>query len=410
VKRLIGIRPRIKITADGEASPTQVCISLSPTENSILKLEDEQEELDFVLQKLQEGDVVVMIMGGSGNNFAFALSVQGESVGAKVYRTTSINLKEIRPDEKRNKDEDAFLLTQLFRSNPGCFFLVEAPDRDFIILQNLFRLRMDTMKARIGVEQRLHQRLIGRIFCQEEGKFPQGKITEYFQEVKASDAVLKNISEEEKEIDKRLERAIKKIPAYQAVFKQVKGTGPAIAARIMTGIGDVRRFPTDAKFRKFCGLAVDGKGRFPVRRRGQVCSWNGDVRQGLYLLADQFVRQKDSTEWGRIFLENKVYLRQRQPDILIREDIVVNGELVEQIFTKKETGEEVERKTIVSDWKNLGKIPKSTQRSVYSDGHIHKMAIWRTITQYVNWLYAEWTHFEVQRSGQKNFQAGDKTA
>ena len=30
----------------------------------------------------------------------------------------------------------------------------------------------------------------------------------------------------------------------------------------------------------------------------------------------------------------------------------------------------------------------------YTDGHIHKMALWRTITKFAEWLYNEWWKLE----------------
>src|SRR3989344_4748619 len=51
MKRYIGVRHRVKKTADGEARPTQVVI-VHGVEKKVLELEDENAELDFVLGRL----------------------------------------------------------------------------------------------------------------------------------------------------------------------------------------------------------------------------------------------------------------------------------------------------------------------------------------------------------------------
>lgn len=128
--RIIGIRHRIKRTASQEARPTEVCFIEEDGDQRRLNLATEDDELDFVhgrypvkwrkadpgedlslLQKrghvrirkvketgeeethvpeeydgMRPGDRVAMILGGSGDRLAFALSRLGEAKGASVYR------------------------------------------------------------------------------------------------------------------------------------------------------------------------------------------------------------------------------------------------------------------------------------------------------------------------------------
>jgi DNA-directed RNA polymerase subunit RPC12/RpoP len=94
------------------------------------------------------------------------------------------------------------------------------------------------------------------------------------------------------------------------------------------------------------------KGVFARRRAGVVANWHPDVRQSLYQLGDQFNRRPKS-EWGQRLRKEKARYREQYP-----EKITQNG------------------------------------KSRYSDGHIHRMATWRTLTKFVEELYDQWTHIE----------------
>jgi hypothetical protein len=83
-----------------------------------------------------------------------------------------------------------------------------------------------------------------------------------------------------------------------------------------------------------------------------MSNWSPAARQAMYLLAEQWVKRPDSF-WGRKLKENKARLRVIHPEIL-----------------------EVEGK------------------KRYTDGHIHKMACWRTATQFVRKLANDWIKLE----------------
>ena len=390
MKRYIGVRHRVKKTADGEARPTQVVI-VHGVEKKVLELEDENAELDFVLGRLpvayrevdpgedissvierhvkrkkldgglervsvpeeyeglKSGDVVAMVLGGSGDNLAFALSRKAEENGAKVLRIPPFELKARRTGE--DKDEDAELLATLAMKSPGLFYEATPKDRTLIMIRETFAARMEAMKERIACEQRLRTYVVGAVFRNKEGLFPEGAIEELFEKEKANDVILEALEKEEKKRAKEMDKALAEFDVYQAVLSKVEGCGPAIAARIISSVMDIRRFENEAKLKAFCGVHVGEGGKFVRRRKGTVANWSPDARQGLYLLADQFNRRPDSV-WGKKLLEYKVKFREKHPEE------VVDG------------------------------------KKRYSKGHIHKMAMWRTITKFVEWLYREWSRLE----------------
>lgn len=103
-----------------------------------------------------------------------------------------------------------------------------------------------------------------------------------------------------------------------------------------------------------CGSnQIEPHGIFPRQRRGATCNWNPEVRQAMYLLGDQFNR-RPNTHWGQLQRQYKRNLREKYP-----EPITVDG------------------------------------KKRYSDAHILRMATWKTLSKFVEWLFDEWSNLEV---------------
>ncbi|MBI4135120.1 transposase [Candidatus Uhrbacteria bacterium] len=425
--RRIGIRHRVKKTAEGESRPTQVAI-IQGEVTRLLELENDDAELDFALGRfpvafraitaeddisgipphrikwyklkkdepveedvpeghirtegkeryiamkvpaaydgLQAGDVVAMTLGGSGDILAYALSRRAGEIGAKVLRIPPFVLKDHRAADK---EEDATNLAKLVGTRPELFYETGLRDRALITVVESMRARTDAMKARIACEQRLRQHLIGQVFCEPEGLYPEGGIEKAFEEAKASDKILAALTAEEQARESAVVKALEALDIYRELFVPVAGCGPMIAARLISAVLDIRRFGSKAKLKAFCGthLTSDEDGaeqRFARRRHGQVANWSGPARQALYLLGEQFNRRPDS-EWGQVLLRYKRQFRASHP-----EPVTVGG------------------------------------KKRYTDGHIHRMGLWRTRTKFVERLWSRWWAFERKR---KATEAGKAAA
>jgi hypothetical protein len=408
---------------------------------------------------LRAGDVVGMVLGGSGDRFASALSRRGESVNATVWRIPPYALMALRGET--NKEDDHLTLARLVREHQDMFYLLRLRDRESIRVKEALDIRQQAMKARIGCEQRMLQALVGRVFLSEEGHFLEGVIEDEFDRLKANDQIFLSLEAEEHRRDRELEKAVRSVGIWKAIFKPIQGCGPRLAAGLIAPIGDIRRFLVEpnpqrmeglytrsrqlerdgqferdrvhvtdrtnsgmphyqvlqivrswqathgrsteaqllteaivcheerhklrraahnkgkAKLRAFCGVhCIEGK--FARRRAGVVSNWNPAARQALYLLGDQFNRRPDSV-WGKKLLENKLEYRRKHPTI----ECSLCGVPWEQCTKGSETTETV-----------VGKHPRK-----YTDGHIHKMAIWKTLTQFTNALFEAWTRLEKQHNG-----------
>lgn len=365
---------------------------------------------------VRKGDVVALPLGGSGDHLAYALARKAEEVGASVVRTPSFVLKnertkkegpvrfgdkmpgseeenpsrksKKRPEllrdmtakepatdkaDKNDTSKDHVLLAKLAAEKPSLFYPLAELDRDLILARESWRALLESMQARMACEARLRQLFNGRIFTNPGGLFPEGGIEKAFDEAKASDPILKALLDEEGSREKELTKALKKLPVYREVFEPLVGVGPKIAARIIAAVVDIRRFESEAKFKAFCGVHVLRDGTLPRQRRGQLANWHGDARQALYLLGDQFNRRPDS-KWGKYLLTMKAAMRARHP---------------------------VPMEVEVSDGKGGTRKVKR-----YTDGHIHKRALWRTITRFAESLYKDWSkHDRAARAEVSNLKA-----
>ena len=473
MSRLIGIRHRVKRNQEQEAKPTQVAV-FEAGKFRIFELRDETAEMDFVkgtypfsmrvvadgedvskfsphhcdwrkmkkdeksedfpkgwtrknedkvwevLTKvpatydgLQAGDTVLMVLGGSGDYLAFAMSRRGETIGAKVERVVPSELKKFRGEDK--KDEDATNLIKLYQRSADLFQSVSPRDRDLIQLRIKFVTWQEAMKARMAYEQRLFQWLIGSKFTEETDLYIEGEAKKPFDKkhkkedehilafwargvmdlaydwAKKRDKVLQALVAEENSRARELEKHLQTMEVYKHVFSPVVGCGPRISARLMVAIGDIRRFEDTfrpdgkvtagkAKLKSYCGVSVDSKGQFRRRRSGELANWSGEARQALYLIAEQFNRRPDS-DWGIKLREYKVKLRAAHPDVICK-DCSKDSQLVK--------------------WDDCP--DQKHHKRAYNDGHIHKMALWRTATKFVEYIYDTWTHLENEQQALPHFR------
>lgn len=381
--RLIGIRHRVKESAEGKARPTEIAIMYPELKPTKLVLNTEQDELDWIMGKypsqmrqikvnedvssiplrhivcgkvpesyqgLETGDIILMILGGSGDKLAAALARLASKMKIQVKRVPSYLINKHREGDDGSNDH--FELIKLYQESPELFYDFQPRDADLIVVKESLRDRTDAVKARIACEQRISAQLIGRIFTAPDGLFPEGAIEEMYLDKKANSELLKYLLIEEKARNNDLMKAVTKLDVWHKLFADIPGVGPRIAAGIIAPIGDIRRFATAAKLKAFAGVAVNPDGSFVRRRRDQTNNWNPALRQSLYLLADQFNRRPDSI-WGQAFREYKVKLRESHPEVIMK-----------------------------------------NKKKRYTDGHIHKMAVWRTLTKFVEWLWSEWTKLE----------------
>ncbi|MDP2587398.1 MAG: hypothetical protein Q8P33_01315 [bacterium] len=449
--RYIGIRYRIKQTAKKEARPTQVAILDEQGKVRRYDLETEQAEYDWLRGRYptkyrvsqagedislipqhqiiwkrakagvnleehisrqnpetkktdvqiaripiewdgyQAEDQVGLVLSGSANPLAYALSRRGERIGAAAYRLNSKTLSEHRSaklgldnqptplTDKTSKDDDSLIVAELLRDNMDLFYPVTPRERDMIDLVEKYRSRQIIQHERIKCEQRIRHNMKNRLYLDPDGDYPERELEVLYGEHRANNKIFKAHSDEEKAREKELAAAIKKYDVYQVLFKNLTGVGVMIATRILVAVKDVRLFATKHKLKAYLGAHVMRGGKygdrprsvqFPRRRKGAHANWHADGRQGLYLLAEQCNRRPGS-HWGQRLLANKAHFRAVHPEPIEVEEAVVRFDNGQPVVTKK-----------------------SRVRTLWTNGHVHNSAKWRTITQFVETLWRDWTYLE----------------
>jgi hypothetical protein len=333
---------------------------------------------------LQKGDTVLMLLGGSGDPLAYAISRQGEDAGFNLYRMPGWALKEIRgekPSDQNARDiSEMSALVNGWKLDREQFYHCDPADRERMSISAMYNDFKRTQKVRMGFAANMRQSLIGRVFMSAEGLFPEGAIksllTRFAEAVKelfpkgrkksGPAEVLEQLEIAEHNAKADLEKAVQSSRVW-GLFEAMQGIGPSIGGALISAIGDIRKFSGHEKLWAFCGLHTlkpDGtkfqKGDEPTggimarRRSGQLCNWNPTARQALYLLAEQFNR-RPNTYWGKKLLENKASLRDVHPE----------------------------------------KVTNEAGKLRYNDGHIHKMALWKTLRQFMRVVYREWKLLEM---------------
>jgi hypothetical protein len=98
------------------------------------------------------------------------------------------------------------------------------------------------------------------------------------------------------------------LPVYQWC-KQVKGLGPKMAAKILGGIGDIRRFPNPSNLWSYCGVGDATKSK---RVAGQKLNYSSQMRATLYVLSESFVKLK--SQYRVVYDKRKEKTLQTHPE------------------------------------------------------------------------------------------------
>lgn len=408
---------------------------------------------------LQKGDKVAMILGGSGDRFAGALSRRGKEIDAQAYRIPPYRFFGRRGE--RSKDDDQLLLAELFSQEPHLFYLVRPRDVRTISVKVALIIRQDALKSRIACGQRIIQRHCGQIFLSPEGFYPEGVIEDQYDEAKANDVVYQALKAEQKLRDKELAEAVKAAPVWK-IFEPIEGCGPRVAAGLIAPIADIRRFwvePDQAEMDRLKQELADHKrlGGFDsdkvhvvdritpdmndYQQLQLVAAWqrqNGKTEQADWLeraIAGHRQRAKlrrkarnrgkarlkafcgvhviDFDEHGQPLSESQFPRRRRGKtsnwNPIARQTLYLLGDqfnrrpksdwgmkLLENKRRQRELYPDIIEKKV-----SVTKGGKTTEKTVkmYTDGHILKRALWRTRTRFVEFLFNEWTRLEVEANG-----------
>lgn len=372
--------------------------------------------IDFSENGIDIGDTVLMVMGGSGAFFAFALSKQLEKLGhGGVHWIGSTLFKRLCDEHKLDRSKlksvdeegrrtevtfDHYALPKLFETTPQSFHRVSARERDLILLQDVVRRRKEAMDARMACAHRVRQRMKKVAYCADDA-YPEGGIKVFIEKGVADDFMLRLMEKEENQIGAELKKTLHSLAVWK-VFEPIEGVGEFTAAPLIVAIGDIHRFPSSSQLKAFLGVHTlkrdgskfqkgdrpeVGNSLFARRRNGQLSNWNQEGRQSLYLIATQFTMWKQNSPWGLVAKEVKqrFLVKYPTPEVWVKD---ASGNLVERVKLVKG-----QCKRIQGGWEVIGEngekhAIKGTTK--FNPAHINRMVAWRTMTKFVEWLYDAW--------------------
>lgn len=381
-----------------------------------IKNEDDVTVIDFIETGICAGDVVLMVMGGSGSFYAFALSNKLEKLGSGgVYWIGSTlfkrlcdehqldrsRLKEIDDAGRRTEvtfDHEA--LPKLFELAGSQFHRVTARERDLILLQDVHQRRHEAMDGRMACAQCVRQRLKKTVYCVLDG-YPEGGVKLFIEQGLANDEILLALQKQEKKVTAELKKLMHSLPVWN-VFAPIEGVGELTATALVVAIQDVNRFPGDAQLKAFLGVhtlrsdgnkfqkgekPTAGNSKFARRRQGQLSNWNQDGRQALYLIGEQFCVWKKNSPWGVVAQEVKRRWLEKHPtpECWVKDSagaVIERVQLLEGQYKRIQGGWRVTRAD------GTTRDVKGTTK--FNPAHINRMTSWRTMTLFVEWLYRAW--------------------
>ncbi|MFH0905167.1 MAG: transposase [bacterium] len=321
----------------------------------------EGKQLKWLLTEFRPGDLAVFMMGGSGDHLAYAFARRAAELNGdtSVVSLPSFWLKRERNIQGWKKEKDGELLIELARTKPELFRSITIPQQHVLRIRGQMRRYELATELLAKCKQRMKRLLVGRLFYCEEGKYPEGRIADWFLEEEANDETLTTLERNKRRVTQELEYDLEQLGVY-SIFQKVVGVGPGIAGRLIAAILDINRFSNADKLVAYCGVHVVGNdpngvgGRFPQRRRGEVANWDDRARKALFLFVDQCIRRQKSP-WGQKFLELKAQILLKHPNPIKDE---------------------------------------KSGKTKWTKGHIHATTRWKLATLFVRYIYREWKRLE----------------
>ena len=278
------------------------------------------------IEGVQDGDIVVVPLGGSGDNLAQLLVRAMNNKGAhRVFRLPTTTLSELRSGTK--PDSDAFEVARIYREQPGLFYPVDELAVQMIRISNLWQMLQRVMSWRIVAGQHLALLATNRAYQGVLGD-KVVEVTSWVTAQTTGDEDFVRLQEREAALEGELLAALAETDVFRKVLDPIKGIGPRLGARIVASIIDVTRFEVQVDRREAERLereAADLMARLGFdARRDEVVAWHWQRR-----LAHVFEPVATMDGW-RDFTDRATAVRWARLEIV---DIVARRE-VEMRFSR----------------------------------------------------------------------------
>lgn len=281
---------------------------------------------------LKPGDVIWAEMGAGAGNFLLGCVRQG----AKVWRLPTNRIKSAMTaagDERSLDQVTGEYLERFARQQPEIFYELteqQTPIAEIAALASGYRNLQDDVRKPLVQKA---EAVVSEISLASGANDPTARkaVTEivlgelfspkFLATVKQPDlagtleAALKKI---EIAFYKELDRKLKALPLFRAVFDPIKGCGPRIAGSIIGTIGDIRRFPTAANLKAYAGLHHFENGSRARRKAGELYPVRQELKQACWDFFQQTWKWgKADSPWKAHFLKRVEYEQEKYQLMLI---------------------------------------------------------------------------------------------
>lgn len=348
----------------------QKAIAIVPTKERKILVYDPQRERTrvekpvqaFALLQRQQVQATVAVMLGPGQEF-FARLVDLE---IPVHRIPMYRLQKLTGVEAgASAEERATALVLAWEEAPQSFYQMAQLDQSVVLVRELCRQRLSIQEFRTKATLKLHTalRTLEYILPEEAAQLvellrkglkdlsrkPQlrRQIEEEFSRLNtavrlssmqqarilairqtfSNPGFVLGAKKDEQELEKQISRFLNSFPIWSWIKEgpvEIKGFGPAVGGAIISELGDIMRFPTPEALRSYARFHVNGEGKFPHRRAGEISSWNSNLNRAVWLWStDQMPRYKHP--WRELYDWKKALEMQAHPDAIAKQVRVKGG-------------------------------------------------------------------------------------
>jgi len=180
-----------------------------------------------------------------------------------------------------------------------------------------------------------------------------------FEHKESQDDVFKSMKKEEGRIKREYAKIVRELPIWKEWLCNIHGIGEDATGQIIGRLGDISRFERISKLWSYCGYGLyDGK--VQGLKKGQKHNYNTKMRSLMYkIVTNGFIMHKKDSYYGQLYDKFKKELREQYP---------------EPIDNPKYNGK--------------------GYKKLYTDMHIHLMAIRKVAKVFLKDLWIVWRSLE----------------
>ena len=370
---------------------------------------------------VSSGDITASFLGSTGARVLAGL-IHRIKEGVTVKGITVFGFMAFAPDcpDEERALTMAKALVEKATLVDSPFYPVFESSLSQIKMGALLDIFIETQQARIAQGNRVFASASNRTFLDSALFNSDDSIETLAEKAMETDVVHVGLIAEEARLKKELGKLLEQIPIYVKLRERVKGAAVSILAPIIASTIAIRRFPKMGSARSFWGTGLKD-GKFMKMTAGTTLGYHPGCRQAMFQFGQQIIKKNAEEFWCERYAENVAMYKTRYPHPVLVELVksAVAGEekkwvesgrkfnLVPGTFTEEKA--QGKKKWIFT--LPGGNLVVEKAYFLYNPGHLLKMALWRTLTEFSDWLYWFWRSFEgLESRPPKVFPPEDKEA